>query len=305
VVVWDRAEAAVLFSSGMVPLPAPAWPFCGRATPCSSPTHLRRDGTPLPPCVAEFGITTVPFPAGANAEKLAALVAVHRSPRVIFLESPANPTMQLCDMAGARTVADQCSIPDRPTLLMVDNTFLGPIFCQPLALGRIWCSTRPPNSSVAILIWWLAWLWGVPKSSGRSRPCVPSWAPTPTGRGLAHQSLAGHAATPHGATAAQRVPSGRGAARSPKVARVYYPGLPEMGESQVALWRQQCSGAGSVISFDIHGGEAEAFRVLDAFRHIRLAVSLGGIDTLVEHPWSMTHAAMRSEQKHLAGSAMP
>jgi methionine-gamma-lyase len=74
-----------------------------------------------------------------------------------------------------------------------------------------------------------------------------------------------------------------------------------MGESQVALWRRQCSGAGSVISFDIHGGEAEAFRILDAFRHIRLAVSLGGIDSLVEHPWSMTHAAMTSEQKHHAG----
>jgi len=87
----------------------------------------------------------------------------------------------------------------------------------------------------------------------------------------------------------------------PAVARVYYPGLPEMGERQVALWRRQCSGAGSVVSFDVRGGEAEAFRVLDAVRHMRLAVSLGGIETLIEHPWSMTHSDMTPEEKRQAG----
>ena len=89
--------------------------------------------------------------------------------------------------------------------------------------------------------------------------------------------------------------------KHPKVKRVYYPGLPEMGERQVALWKQQCSGAGSLVSFDVQGGEAEAYRVLDAVRHMRLAVSLGGIETLVEHPWSMTHADMTPEEKLQAG----
>jgi methionine-gamma-lyase len=74
-----------------------------------------------------------------------------------------------------------------------------------------------------------------------------------------------------------------------------------MGARQVALWRQQCSGAGSLVSFDVRGGEAEAYRVLDAVEHMRLAVSLGGIETLVEHPWSMTHADMTPEQKLQAG----
>jgi methionine-gamma-lyase len=86
-----------------------------------------------------------------------------------------------------------------------------------------------------------------------------------------------------------------------KVARVYYPGLPEMGPAQVALWRRQCTGSGSLVSFDIRGGEAEAFKVLDAVRHMRLAVSLGGIETLVEHPWSMTHADMTPPEKRHAG----
>jgi methionine-gamma-lyase len=74
-----------------------------------------------------------------------------------------------------------------------------------------------------------------------------------------------------------------------------------MGARQVALWRQQCSGAGSLVSFDVQGGEAEAYRVLDAVEHMRLAVSLGGIETLIEHPWSMTHADMTPAQKLQAG----
>ena len=56
-----------------------------------------------------------------------------------------------------------------------------------------------------------------------------------------------------------------------------------------------------MVSFDIRGGEAQAFTVLDAVRHMRLAVSLGGIETLVEHPWSMTHADMTAEEKRHAG----
>jgi methionine-gamma-lyase len=74
-----------------------------------------------------------------------------------------------------------------------------------------------------------------------------------------------------------------------------------MGEAQVARWQRQCSGSGSVITFEVHGGEAEAFRVLDALRHVHLAVSLGGIETLIEHPWSMTHADMTPDQKRAAG----
>jgi methionine-gamma-lyase len=88
---------------------------------------------------------------------------------------------------------------------------------------------------------------------------------------------------------------------NPRVARVLYPGLPSMGEAQVARWKRQCSGSGSVITFEVHGGEPEAFRVLDALRHVHLAVSLGGIESLIEHPWSMTHADMTPEQKRAAG----
>jgi methionine-gamma-lyase len=89
--------------------------------------------------------------------------------------------------------------------------------------------------------------------------------------------------------------------KHPKVERVAYPGMPEMGERQLSLWKKQCKGTGSIISFLVKGGEAEAFKVLDAVEHMKLAVSLGGIETLIEHPGTMTHSDMTPAEKNHAG----
>jgi methionine-gamma-lyase len=244
----------------------------------------------------------VPFPATADVAALDALVAAHGAPRVIYLESPANPTMELCDMAAARAVADRASRPGRPCLVLVDNTFLGPLFCRPLGLGAdlvLYSATKffgGHSDLVAGLAMGREELIGPIKGMrtilGSNSDPDTAWL---ISRSLGTLQLR---MEKQQANAAQLVAALR---THPQVARVYYPGLAEMGDRQVALWRRQCSGAGSVVSFDIRGGEAEAFRVLDGVRHMRLAVSLGGIETLIEHPWSMTHADMTPEQKLRAG----
>jgi methionine-gamma-lyase len=76
----------------------------------------------------------------------------------------------------------------------------------------------------------------------------------------------------------------------PRIEGVHYLGHLEESDEQFALYRRQCLAPGAMISFDVVGGEAEAFRVLDALRVIKLAVSLGGTESLAEHPASMTHA---------------
>jgi methionine-gamma-lyase len=302
-VAWDGAEAAALFSSGMGAITGACLAFLrpGDTLFFSDPIyggteHLFRRLLP------EFSIRTVPFPAGADAAALSALIAAHGAPRVIFVESPANPTMQLCDMAAAREMADRASTPGRPTLVMVDNTFLGPLFCRPLGLGAdlvLYSATKffgGHSDLVAGLAMGRAELIGPVKTLrtilGSNSDPDTAWL---ISRSLGTLQLRMEQQQRNASRLVEALQ------RHPKVARVYYPGLPEMGEAQVALWRRQCSGAGSVVSFDIHGGEAEAFRVLDAVRHMRLAVSLGGIETLVEHPWSMTHADMTPEQKRHAG----
>jgi methionine-gamma-lyase len=87
----------------------------------------------------------------------------------------------------------------------------------------------------------------------------------------------------------------------PKVQCVAYPGSPDMSARQLEIWKEQCTGTGSIISFCIRGGETEAFRFLDAVEHMKLAVSLGGIESLIEHPSSMTHSDMTPAEKAEAG----
>src|SRR5690606_3233360 len=76
-----------------------------------------------------------------------------------------------------------------------------------------------------------------------------------------------------------------------------YPGLLEPDDPQYDIFKKQCLGPGAMISFDIKGGEAEAFRFLDALKIVKLAVSLGGTESLAEHPSTMTHADVSPEDQ--------
>lgn len=303
VTAWDGAEAAALFSSGMGAISSTCLTLLrpGDTILFSDPIY---GGTEylFRKLLPEFGILTVPFAAGATEAELEALAAAHPSTKVIYLESPANPTMELCDVPAARRVADRRSRPDRQVLVLIDNTFLGPIFSQPLSLGAdlVLYSATKFFGGHSDLVAGLAMGKTALINGVRATRTIMGSMSDPDTAWLITRSLGTLQLRmeQQQANTVRLVELLRG---HPKVKRVYYPGLPEMGERQVALWKSQCSGAGSVVSFDVVGAEAEAYRVLDAVRHMRLAVSLGGIETLIEHPWSMTHADMTPEQKLHAG----
>ncbi len=303
VTAWDGAEAAALFSSGMGAISSTCLTLLrpGDTILFSDPIY---GGTEylFRKLLPEFGIQTVPFPSGADEVALAALAAAHTSTRMIFIESPANPTMELCDMPAARRVADRLSTPERRVLVLIDNTFLGPIFSQPLRHGAdvVLYSATKFFGGHSDLVAGLAMGSASIISAVRATRTILGSMSDPDTAWLIHRSL-GTLQLRMEKQQANTVRLVELLRTHPKVKRVYYPGLPEMGARQVALWKQQCTGAGSLVSFDVRGGEAEAYRVLDAVRHMRLAVSLGGIETLVEHPWSMTHADMTPEQKLQAG----
>ena len=303
VTAWDRAEAAALFSSGMGAISTTCLAFLrpGDTVLFSDPVYGGSEYF-LRKILPEYGIRTVPFPVDADEAELARRAAAEPALRLVFLESPANPTMQLCDVPAARAVADRAGRPGRPVLVLVDNTFLGPIFSQPLSLGAhlvLYSATKffgGHSDLVAGLAMGSAELVGQVKGMrtilGSTSDADTAWL---ISRSLGTLQLRMEQQQRNALLLVERLRGHRG------VARVLYPGLPDMGEAQVARWRRQCSGSGSVVTFEVHGGEAEAFRVLDALRHVRLAVSLGGIESLIEHPWSMTHADMTPEQKRTAG----
>jgi methionine-gamma-lyase len=89
--------------------------------------------------------------------------------------------------------------------------------------------------------------------------------------------------------------------RHPKVEKVYYLGHLEKGTPEHAIYQRQCLGAGAMLSFDVVRGEKAAFRFLNALRLISLAVSLGGTESLAEHPASMTHCDIPEEERDRIG----
>ena len=300
VTAWDGAEAAALFSSGMGAITSTCLAYLkpGDTLVFSDPVY---GGTEyfFRHVLPSFRVKTVSFPAGATAEQMEALVKNDPTVKVIYVESPANPTMLLSDVPAARAIANRHGSPSRRILVMVDNTFLGPLFLRPLSLGAdivLYSATKffgGHSDAVAGLALSSAELMGPIKVMrtilGSNSDPDTAWL---IGRSLGTLQLRMEKQQQN---ALQLVELLR---RHEKVRAVLYPGLPDMGPRQVELWRRDCSGTGSLVTFRLReGGEPAAFRLLDALRHMKLAVSLGGIETLIEHPSSMTHSDMTPEEK--------
>ena len=217
-------------------------------------------------------------------------------PKMIWVETPSNPLLRITDIRAMATIAREFG-----ALLAVDNTFLTPLLQQPLALGAdivVHSTTKYINGHSDVvggavvaktpglldeLAWWAN--------------CVGStaspWDCSQTMRGLRtlHARMRCHE---ENAQAVARVLNAHGA-----VSRVYYPGLASHPDYQLA--RSQQSGCGAIISFELKGGEREVRAFLEGTSLFTLAESLGGVESLVCHPASMTHAAMTEEAQLDAG----
>ncbi|MBI4913507.1 MAG: aminotransferase class I/II-fold pyridoxal phosphate-dependent enzyme [Acidobacteria bacterium] len=303
VTCWDGAEAAALFSSGMGAISSACLSFLrpGDTLVFSDPVY---GGTEyfFRHMLPGFGIRTKSFPAGSSKAEMEAMVAGDPTVKVLYIETPANPTLMQTDLRAAREVADAHAAPDSRILVMVDNTMLGPIYCRPLQHG-------------ADLV-----LYSATKFFGGHSDLVAGLALGSReliSRVKVTRTILGSNSDPDTAwlilrslgTLEIRMEKQQENAirvvdfllRHPKVKEVAYPGLDSMGPGQADLHRRQCSGSGSLLSFRVGGGEAEAFKVLDAVREMKLAVSLGGIETLIEHPSTMTHSDMTAAEKARAG----
>jgi methionine-gamma-lyase len=235
-------------------------------------------------------------------EHLEKMVRDDSSVKVIYLESPANPTIMVADVPGAAAIAKRYSTSDRRILLMVDNTFMGPIFSSPIKHGAdiVLYSATKFFGGHSDLVAGLSMGCREDITQVKAYRTILGSNSDPDTAWLIHRSL--------GTLQVRMETQQKSTVRiveflqaHPSVEKVSYPGLESMGKRQIELWKSQFTGTGSLVSFFIKGGETEAFRVLNSVKHIKLAVSLGGIESLIEHPSSMTHSDMTPEQKHSAG----
>lgn len=235
--------------------------------------------------------------------RAAAQAAIAKGPlKLIIAETPANPTAAMVDLDLMVRVADEIGIQQghRP-LVVVDNTLLGPFAQRPIEHGVDLCMTSLTKYCGGHSDLLAGGVSGRKELIEQLRMQRTTWGNhlDPYTSWLVLRSLESVAVrTERAMTNAQGVAE---FLRShPKVAGVTYLGFLEEGSRPREVYDRQCKAAGSTFSFHLHGGEAEAFRMLDSLKLLKLAVSLGGSETLICHSASTTHYAVAPAQR-LAG----
>lgn len=304
--IWDGAEAAAVFGSGMAAISTTMLQFLrpGDVVLHSEPVYGGTDYL-LKHILPQFRIRPVGVNAGPDMAPFEAALrdrAVADNLALIYLETPANPTNALVDIAACAELARRYSRPNRRVLLVVDNTFLGPLWQHPLQHGAdlvIYSATKFIGGHSDVIA-------GV---SLGAKDLIDQVKGMRTILGTMAEPMTGWMLMRSLETLKLRMTSQMKNARyvadfladHPKIDRVYYLGHLTEDSPSYKLYRRQCLGPGSMIAFDIIGGEAEAFRFLNKLEIFHLAVSLGGTESLAEHPASMTHADVDPEERHEMG----
>jgi cystathionine beta-lyase/cystathionine gamma-synthase len=216
--------------------------------------------------------------------------------KLVFVETPTNPVMKLTDIAALSALAHRHGVP-----VAVDNTFASPVLQQPLALGAdlVTHSTTKylnghSDSIGGVVIARhdddIEWLRFIQNAAGAILSPMDSWLVLRGTKTLALR-MAKH--SENGLALATFLKS------HPKVGHVFYPGLPDHPQHELAR-RQMPGGCGGMLSFNVASLD-EARRVLSRFTLMSLAESLGGVETLVCHPASMTHASVPAERRKSIG----
>src|SRR6185369_13973470 len=221
--------------------------------------------------------------------------AIRKNTRMVYVETPTNPLMSLSDIAAVSQVCRR-----RKVELVVDNTFMSPYFQQPIALGAdmvvhsttkflnghsdglggvVVCTTKEQAEKLAF----------VQKAAGAILSPFECWLVL---RGVKTLAVRMEQHDRSGRIVAEIL------ARHKKVKKVFYPGLPEHPQHDLA--QQQMTGFGSMITFET-GSRSNANKMLKKVRVCSLAESLGGVETLISHPATMTHAALGEKGRREIG----
>ncbi len=305
--VYEGAESCVLFSSGMSAISTTILAFArpGDVILHSQPLYGGTE-TLLARTMADFNIAAVGFVDGVSEPVIRAAVQEARGKgriSVIMIETPANPTNTLVDIKLLRRIADEVGAAQgfRP-VLVCDNTLLGPVFQRPLDHGAdvsVYSLTKYVGGHSDLI-------------AGAALGSKATIAPIKALRGSVGTNLDPHSCWMLGRsleTLGLRMERSNTNARlvaeylrdHPKVDKVHHLAFLDEGSEARSVFARQCTGAGSTFSFDIKGGEKQAFAFLNALQIFKLAVSLGGTESLASHPAAMTHSGVPVEVRDRIG----
>ncbi len=293
--LWDEAEACAVFESGMSAITTVLLEFLkpGDLLLISTPIYGGSDHF-IRKILPKFGIQVASFKVGQQPDTVIEQVknsGMADKLAMVYIETPANPTNDLIDIAGSKKIADYFSKPDQPVYLAVDNTYMGPLWQHPLKHGAdlvLYSATKYIGGHSDVIAGACLGSHALIKRVKGLRTFLGNMAGPWTGWLLLRSLETLKARMDIQAFNAERVAAFLNT--HPKVEKVYYLGnLTEADGEQYQIRQRQCYTNGGMISFDVKGGEKEAFKFLNSLNLIQLAVSLGSTESLAEHPATMTH----------------
>lgn len=302
--LWDKAEDCAIFSSGMSAISTAILEFMepGDLLLYSKPVYGGTDHF-INHFLKKMHINSIGFLAGESEEEIIARIDATGNGKqmtMIHIETPANPTNALIDIEMCARIKKHYSTDEKPVVLSVDNTYMGPLWQHPLKHG-------------ADLVLYSATKYIGGHSDVIAGACLGSKELIARIKGL--RTFLGNMAGSFTAWLLMRsletlkVRMDQQAVNAEKVAAflnshamvedVYYLGnIAANGTDQEKeIIKKQYTSYGAMIAFDIRGGEKEAFTFLNNLKLIKLAVSLGGTESLAEHPQTMTHADVNPDEK--------
>lgn len=300
--VWDGAESALLFSSGMSAIFTTllTWVRPGDLILHSAPLYGGTN-TVLRKVLEPLGYQVVPFGPEASHGQMEELIGDGRL-GAVYVETPANPTNDVFDIVMASGLAAEHSTPDHRALTIVDNTFLGPYAQRPLEHGAdlvVSSATKyfgGHSDLVAGVVTGSAELIGPLKTMryriGTTADPHTAWL---LGRSMETYAIRVERQTANAGQVAGFL------ADHPKVASVRYLGRIDEDDPVADLAKRQWSSGGAMISFEVIGGKEEAFRFLNSMSLITHTTSLGGTESIASHPWTTSHANIDPETRRQIG----
>lgn len=304
--LWDGAEEAAVFESGMSAITTTMLEIMspGDLLLFSHPVYGGTDHF-IHNYLKKLNIESVGFIANESKEDIIAKIEkTGRADKLtmIHIETPANPTNALIDIEMCAEIKAHFTTEEKPVILSVDNTFMGPLWQHPLKHGAdlvIYSATKYIGGHSDVI----------------AGACLGSSDLMQRIKGL--RTFLGGMTGPWTAWLLMRsletlkVRMDQQARNAEKVAEYLneHPNVEKVNylgntakygtDADKAILKRQFSSYGAMISFDIQGGEKEAFKFLDSLKLLKLAVSLGGTESLAEHPQTMTHADVSEEDKKM------
>ena len=302
--LWDEAEACAVFESGMSAITTVLLEFLkpGDLLLTSNPLYGGSDHF-IKKILPKFGVQVACFNVGQTKQEIIEIVqntANAANLALIYVETPANPTNHLIDIQCSKEIAQHFSNDEKEVYLAVDNTYMGPLWQHPLKHGAdlvLYSATKYIGGHSDVIAGACLGSSSLIKRVKGLRTFLGNMASPNTGWLLLRSLETLKARMDIQATNANHVATFL--KNHPNVEKVYFPGLlTENDGEQFNIKRKQCLSNGGMISFDIRGGEQEAFRFLNSLKIIKLAVSLGSTESLAEHPATMTHADVDTDLKN-------